>query len=288
MYKFVSAEASQRHAYLDTAIQDVEAALQTETAVYYLSEGTALSISTLLGELYVPNIHEGLIVPPTGGIDPKKTPIVAAMPGEELRLDPAFARMHPRQLKALTRKMGAWGLEDEVDIQESIDFIDNSLVDEGGLEIRDASTSRGFVRSYAREITLLGDSFRHAGKREKMFRGAPIVGLVMEEDAPPEETAVVAVHELQHVAQTHLDPVVSSDRVKIKRLQRELEAYRVGALFGLALSMTPGGRYEGSKAAVFQWAVENLRQEHADPARPFRANAALRRALRQADLNLAG
>lgn len=115
---------------------------------------------------------------------------------------------------------------------------------------------------------------------ERAVQGRPTVLLGKSGNGAHGVRFITLFHELEHVAQTYMNPFLNSDKKRSQEdsLRRELQAYRIGAQISVGLYNSSQSRFSGDKRILSgtELAVERIRREaNAGYKDPFKPNAAI-------------
>lgn len=286
MLGFTSAETRKRNAFVENTIDEVAESLASEAVINRLGD-MATILAERVDRLYIPNIKDGLVSAPKKYQSTDHIPIIAMYTGEELTVDRSLAAMSPKQQLAVERKIKSW-FGESVNMPDEIKAINTDLESRCPQEIVGVDDGTGgFIWSSYAPRRIIKPLSGGVGKSfDRVFQGSSLVGLVPRAEIAQEVRNTHLVHELVHTDQFDENPVTNLKKYKSILYSRELQAYHIGAYYGLGASEIPGGKYFGSGGLNNQWAVENLRAEYARPNEPFYANTQLRAAIHDAGIDI--
>jgi hypothetical protein len=255
----------------------------------------AVKMSTLVEDLYVPNVHDGIASVPKDYQESNATPVIVAMPEEEIHLDDTFATTNPLQKEALRIRFRRWQEECDKDaIEGLIEFVDALLIlrtiDCDNLVLPEPGFTEIVIdQSIYTDLSPFSEAaFPKIGKdKVKKFIGRPIVGLAIGEYSTAAIEPIL-VHGLMHVMQFNTRPIWPSEpNAHVNAiLECELEAWHVGAQYGaLRNYYSDDPRYKDD-TLLLQWAVEAIREKYASPSNPFYPNRHIKRALEDEGIDL--
>jgi hypothetical protein len=255
----------------------------------------AVKLSTLAEDLYVPNVRGGIASVPKDYQESNATPVIVAMPEEEIHLDDTFATTNPLQKETLRKKFRRWQEEGDKDaIEGLVELIDGLLIlrtiDCDNLVLPEPGITEIVIDQniYADLSPLSEAAFPKIGKDEvKKFIGRPIVGLAVGEYSTAAMEPFL-VHGLIHAMQFNVRPIRPSEpKAHVNAmLECELEAWHVGAHYGsLRNYYSDDPRYKDD-TLLYQWAVEGIRERYASPSKPFYPNRHIKRALEDERIDL--
>jgi hypothetical protein len=90
-----------------------------------------------------------------------------------------------------------------------------------------------------------------------------------------------------HVRQTESSPTLPVNKMENVKFRRELEAYHIAAIYGMALHRTEGGIYQDNEAVLGDWVIEDYRQSYASESDPFYPSPVLKAAIRESGIDIA-
>jgi hypothetical protein len=294
MGRYVSAETSQRHAFLEHTVEEVLDTLGT-TSVQEMLGPNAETHADCIARMYIPNYRNGRVVAPNEYKITDHIPLFATRHDEELELDPTLAGTSPTQEKAISRLFKRW-FDDSTDIWRTIGDLDTALEESelpNTLQRTSLPDILGFISRAEVRLIIETGSQNEDSRIVMTCIGRPAVALVMDETIPQVASNISLVHEAQHVLQSEARPVVHASTLESvsrarqqQRFSNELKAYQVGAYYSAGLEGMPGRKYPPSIYTSAQWKVEDLRANIAHPHRPYYPSIRLRLALASAGLDI--
>jgi len=292
MSAYVSLETHERHAFIESTINEALESLTQPEVRSALGPNTDTHAS-VIANMQIANIHNGFVTASGNTTDNDKVPIFAVRDGETLKLATSLAGLSIPQEQAASRFIRRC-FGSEVEIDACIETV-NELLTTSDLPSTEARLAVPNVLGFImRSHGILYDQCRDGSTLAALFRGRPVVALVMRKGLPQIVSNVGLIHETQHVIQAQHRPVIYapnalalSKKRQQNRYSDELKAYQIGAYYASALAEVDARFDEADELIAPQGQVETLREQHTSPRRPYIATKRLIKALHAAKLDIA-
>jgi hypothetical protein len=236
-----SSEWREREKHVEYVIADVETVLKNSKVQKVLG-ADAVALYGISQTIFLPNVRNSVISMPKEYQDTDLVPMVALKQNEELRMDQSLASMSMAQCQVMEGKLQKWRDEDKrlddlfAEPAKSTNELNSELVRQniengGHAQIKGANGRVVMTRTAARKLR---DDRIH-----QVLCGRPLVILDTNEYHVEHEAAAITLHELEHVRQFIIDPLLPTIQVHFanKRLEQELRATRIQAEVGKAMNI---------------------------------------------------
>jgi hypothetical protein len=252
--KFITSEYRKHIKHAEKVQGEVSERVRNKKALEHLG-AYAPKMQELVEGIYVPNIKHGLISAPMSYQNTDSTPIIGIEPGEVLFADSSLAPMCPLQFKKLLEVLEEKGVDPDLayGINDKLKALGSRIV---AIQDKDGGASHWEINS---RINLQEDNFKMIGRHAVVLamKGYDLTN-----------SGIILVHELEHVAQSQLNPTIPvlEPRYSERVVADEMEAYMVSSRYGDALgelTLSENPVYRAHKRA------ERLRRESAAPEQPF-------------------
>lgn len=233
--EYISSERRELSRRFDEVLTRTENTISTLRRTQTLGYSALAKFQTQFNQLFLPNVHNGIINIPNEYRGTETTPLIVVDHNEKYIMGNTFIDHTPSQVCTALKQYPYQGWFD-VDEQEHIDAINKQ---------RDTSRNRIAKVKLDAYLYAMTQAALWSASRRKCnnitMQGRPLV--IYNHRAEPNTTASTLLHELVHVEQYSGAPFHDKKSYDDILLQNELAAYDQEARFNIALLRTQDPAY---------------------------------------------